>query len=187
MRVGANDMRKLFWQMMVSLDGLMEGPNRELDWHVADDDFNRHVADMLASIDTILLGRVTYQLFADYWPSSTDAEASAINELPKVVFSPTLKKVGWKNSRLAKDNVGEEIARLKKQPGKDLALFGSADLASTFMRLGLIDEYRIMVNPVILGAGNPTFKNIKDRIPLKLTKAKTLRSGVVNLYYEPST
>lgn len=88
-------MRKVFWQMMVSLDGFMEGPNRELDWHVVDEDFNRYVADMLSSIDAILLGRVTYQLFADYWPSSTDPEAQAMNQLPKIVFSKTLKKLEW--------------------------------------------------------------------------------------------
>ncbi len=178
-------MRKLFWQMMVSLDGFMEGPNRELDWHVVDDDFNRYVADMLGSIDAILLGRVTYQLFVDYWPSSTDAEAPAMNDLPKIVFSRTLKKVEWKNSRLVKENVAEEIARLKQQPGKDLALFGSADLASTFMRLGLIDEVRIFVNPVVLGGGNPMFKDVKDRTALKLLKTETLSSGVVLLYYQP--
>lgn len=147
-------MRKVFWQMMVTLDGFMEGPNRELDWHVTDEDFGRYVTDMLTSIDAILLGRVTYQLFADYWPSSTDPEARGMNELPKIVFSRTLEKVEWKNSRLVKGNIAEEIARLKQQPGKDLALFGSADLASTFMRLGLIDEYRVFVNPVGPGRWN---------------------------------
>ncbi len=178
-------MRKVFWQMMVSLDGFMEGPNRELDWHVVDEDFARYVADMLSSIDAILLGRVTYQLFADYWPSSTDPEARMMNELPKIVFSRTLQKVEWKNSRLVKENIAEEIARLKRQPGKDLAIFGSADLASTFMRLGLIDEYRIFVNPVVLGSATPMFKDIKDKAALKLLKTKMLRSGVVILYYQP--
>jgi len=178
-------MRKVFWQMMVTLDGFMEGPNRELDWHVTDEDFNRYVADMLNSIDVILLGRVTYQLFADYWPSSSDAEAHAMNELPKIVFSRTLEKVEWKNSRLAKGNVAEEVSKLKQQPGKDLAMFGSADLASTFMRLGLIDEYRIFVNPVVLGRGNPMFKNVEDRARLRLSKTQTLSSGVVILNYEP--
>jgi dihydrofolate reductase len=178
-------MRKLFWQMMVTLDGLVEGPNRELDWHVVDDDFNRYVGDMLSSIDAILLGRVTYQLFADYWPSSTDAEAQAMNQLPKIVFSRTLKKVEWKNSRLVKGNVAEEIVRLKQQAGKDLAMFGSADLASTFMRLDLIDEYRIFVNPVVLGGGTPMFKDGKDRTVLRLLKTETLSSGVVILYYQP--
>ena len=178
-------MRKLFWQMMVSLDGFMEGPNRELNWHVVDDDFNRYVADMLSSIDTLLLGRVTYQLFADYWPSSTDAEAPAMNDLRKIVFSTTLKKAEWKNSTLVKEDVAEEIARLKQQPGKDLALFGSADLASSFMRLGSIDEIRIFINPLVLGAGNPMFKDVKDRTALKLLKTETLSSGVVILYYQP--
>jgi len=131
------------------------------------------------------LGRVTYQLFADYWPFSTDAEAPAMNDLPKIVFSRTLEKVEWKNSRLVKKNIAEEVARLKQQAGKDVALFGSADLASTFMRLGLIDEIRILVNPVVLGAGNPMFKDIKDRTALTLSKTETLSSGVVMLYYQP--
>ena len=177
-------MRKVFWQMMVSLDGFVEGPNGELDWHVADEDFNRYVAEMLASIDGILLGRSTYQLFADYWANATDPEAAGMNALPKIVFSRTLKKVDWSNSRLARD-VAEEVARLKQQPGKDLAIFGSANLASTFMRLGLVDEYRILVNPVVLGAGRPMFRDVADRTRLRLSKTQTLREGVVLLHYEP--
>ena len=172
--------------MLVSLDGFMEGPNRELDWHVTDEVFNRYVADMLNSIDTILLGRVTYQLFAEYWPTATDSEAPAMNELSKIVFSRTLKTVDWKNSRLAKGNIAEEIATLKRQPGKDIALFGSADLASTLMRLGLIDEYRILVNPIVLGDGKPMFKNVRDRTTVKLQKTETFRSGVVVLNYQPA-
>jgi dihydrofolate reductase len=181
-------MRRLFWQMNVTLDGFMEGPNQELDdtAQVLDEDFDRYATDMLKSIDAILLGRVTYELFANYWPSATGPDADRLNELPKVVFSRTLKKVDWKNSRLVKDNVAEEVARLKQQPDKDLALFGSADLASTFMRLGLIDEYRIFITPVILGKGKPMFKGIEDRIAMKLMKATTWSSGVVALYFEPA-
>ena len=108
-----------------------------------------------------------------------------MNELPKIVFSRTLEKAEWKNSRLVKGNVAEEVASLKRQPGKDLALFGSAHLASTLMRLGLIDEYRIFVNPVVLGGGTPMF-DIKGRTALKLLKTQTLRSGVVILYYQPA-
>jgi dihydrofolate reductase len=178
-------MRKLFWQMMMTLDGFHEGPNRELDWHVVDEDFARYVAAMENEIDTILFGRVTYQMMAAYWPTSTEPEARMMNQLPKVVFSRTLKNVEWQNSRLAGENVAAEIARLKRQPGKNVALIGSADLASTFMRLGLIDEYRIFVNPVVLGRGTPMFKDSKDRTALKLLKSETLRSGVVALYYEP--
>jgi dihydrofolate reductase len=180
-------MRKLFWQMNVTLDGYMEGPNQELNdtAQVVDEDFERYATEMLNSIDAIFLGRRTYQLFAGYWPSATGPDADRLNELPKIVFSRTLEKVEWKNSRLFKDNVAEEVARMKQRPGKALALFGSADLASTFIRLGLIDEYRIFVTPIILGAGNTMFKDIKDRIDLKLTKATTWSSGVVALYYQP--
>lgn len=180
-------MRKLFWQMSVTLDGFMEGPNRELSdtAEVVDEDFDRYATEMLQSIDAILLGRRTYQLFAGYWPSASGADADRLNELPKIIFSKTLEKVEWKNSRLVKENVAEEVTRLKQQPGKDLALFGSADLASTFLPLGLIDEYRIFVTPFVLGGGTPMFKDIKDKINLRLLKATTWRSGIVALYYQP--
>jgi dihydrofolate reductase len=180
-------MRKLFWQMSVTLDGFMEGPNRELDYtaQFVDADFDRYATDMLRSIDAILLGRRTYELFASYWPSATGPDADRLNALPKVVFSRTLEKVEWNNSMLVKEKVGEEVARLKQKPGKDLALFGSADLASTFIRLGLIDEYRILVTPVVLGRGTPMFKDIKDRIALKLLQATTWSSGTAALYYQP--
>jgi dihydrofolate reductase len=181
-------MRKLFWQMNVTVDGFMEGANRELEYtaQVADEDFERYATDMLKSIDGILLGRVTYQLFAGYWPSATGQDADRMNELPKTVFSRKLQEVKWKNSRVVKENVAEEVVRLKQQPGKDLALFGSADLASTFIRFGLIDEYRILVTPFVLGSGMPMFKDIKDRIALKLLKATTWSSGIVALYYQPA-
>ncbi|MGH7528520.1 MAG: dihydrofolate reductase family protein [Gemmatimonadales bacterium] len=170
---------------MVSLDGFVEGPNRELDWHAVDEDFTRYVVDMQNWIDTILLGRVTYQGFAEHWPTSTAPEAPMMNGLPKIVFSRTLKKVEWKNSRLVRENIAEEIATLKRQPGRDIALLGSADLASTFIRFGLIDEFRFFIDPVVLGGGTPLFKGIKDRMALKLLKTQTLSSGVVILYYQP--
>ncbi len=179
-------MRKVLWQMMMSLDGLMEGPNGELDWHVTGDEFAEYVAGMPKSIDTILFGRVTYQMMAQYWPSSTEPEAAMMNDLPKLVFSKTLEKVEWKNSRLVKGNIAQEIAKLKQQPGKDIALIGSTDLATTFIRLGLIDEYRIFLNPVVLGRGNPMFKNLKDRMALKLVNSQPFRSGNVLLYYQPA-
>jgi len=180
-------MRKLFWQMNVTLDGFMEGPNRELNdtAQVVDEDFDRYCTEMLKSIDAILLGRRTYQLFADYWPSATGPDADRLNELPKIVFSMTMEKVEWKNSRLVKDNVAEEVGRLKQKPGKDIVLFGSADLASTFIRLGLIDEYRIFITPVILGGGTPMFKGTKQRVVLKLLKADMWSSGIVAFYYQP--
>lgn len=178
-------MRRLLWQVMVSLDGYFEGPNRELDWHVTDGDFTAYVLELLGSIDAILFGRVTYQLMAAYWPTSTDPEARAMNALQKLVFSRTIGSVDWQNARLVGDDAPGEVAWLKRQPGKDLAIFGSATLGSDFLRRGLVDEVRVLVNPVVLGAGRPMFKGMKERLRLRLVRTRTLASGVVILSYEP--
>ena len=186
-------MRKLFSFNMVTLDGFFEGPNREIDWHnvdTEDGEFNEFAVEQLNAMDTLLFGRVTYQLMASYWPTPTALEgdpivAELMNRLPKVVVSRTLDKVEWNNTRLVKDHVAEEILKLKQQPGKDIALFGSANLMSTLMQLDLIDEHRIMVNPVLLGDGNPLFKKAKDRQSLKLIRTRTIRSGNVLLCYRP--
>jgi dihydrofolate reductase len=184
-------MRKVIFQMMVTLDGLFEGPNREIDWHNVDDEFNQYAIELLSTVDTLLFGRVTYQLMADYWPSPSATKndpivADKMNNLSKIVFSRKLEKVDWKNTRLVKENIADEISRLKRQPGKDLAIFGSSDLALTFIQLGLIDEYRIIVNPVVLGNGKPLFKGIKGSLNLKLLRTRTFKSGNVLLYYQPA-
>ena len=180
-------MRKLFWQMSVTVDGFMEGENHELDATAGftDEDFERYATEMLKSIDGMLLGRKTYELFAGHWPTATSEDAERMNSLPKIVFSRTLKSVEWNNARLVSDNIAEEITQLKEQSGKDLALFGSADLASSLMRLGLIDEYRIFVTPVVLGRGTPMFKDVREIKHLKLVKADRWNSGTVALYYQP--
>jgi dihydrofolate reductase len=180
----------VIFQMLVTLDGYFEGPNRDISWHNVDEEFNEFAVDFLSSVDTLLFGRVTYELMASYWPTPDAIKddpivAEKMNALAKIVFSRTLDTVGWDNTRLVKENGAEELLKLKQQPGKDLALFGSSDLALTFIQHGLIDEYRIMVNPVILGNGKPLFKGIKDGLKLKLTKTKTFRNGNVLLYYEP--
>jgi dihydrofolate reductase len=183
-------MRKIIVSNLVSLDGFMAGPNGELDWFVVDEEFNDYANDLLSKVDAILFGRVTYQLMANYWPTPSAITnepliADKMNNLPKIVFSKTLEKVEWNNSRLVKDNIEGEISKLKQQPGKDIVIFGSGSIVSTFTQSGLIDEYRITVNPVVLGSGKPLFKSIKDRIKMKLLKKKTFDSGVVLLYYEP--
>jgi dihydrofolate reductase len=180
-------MRKLFFQMMVSLDGYVEGPHHELDWHVVDEDFSGYVTEMLDSIDAILLGRVTYELFAAHWPTATAAEARAMNELPKIVFSRSLTAVSWRNSRLVTGDAAAEIANLKRQPGKDLAIFGSNTLAATLAPLGLIDEYRILITPVVLGAGTPLLQGITHPLTLRLFKREPLESGVVIHYYRAAS
>lgn len=181
-------MRKLFWQMNVTLNGFMEGPKQELDRtaQVEDEDFERYASEMLQCIGGMLLGRVTYQLFSGYWPSATGADADRMNQLPKVVFSRTLQKVDWTNSRLVKDDAAGEVVRLKAEPGKDLAMFGSAGLASTFIRLGLIDEFRVLVTPFVLDSGTPMFKDLESAMALKLLSATTWRSGIVALRYQPA-
>jgi dihydrofolate reductase len=149
----------------------------------------KYAIDLLDSIDTILFGRVTYELMASYWPTATNQDpiiTDAMNNLPKIVFSKTLEKAEWKNSRLVREVIPGEILRMKQQPGKNMVIFGSASIVSTFTQLGLIDEYRLIVNPVVLGSGKPLFKDIKERINLKLLKTKTFNCGNVILYYQPT-
>ncbi len=185
-------MKRVIVSMMVSLDGFFAGPNGEIDWHVVDEEFNQYAIELLNTVDTILFGRVTYQLFESYWPAAATnpptsksdlAIAHKINNITKIVFSNTLEKVVWKNTRLVKEVIPEEIMKMKQQPGKGMVIFGSGSIVSTFTQLGLIDEYRIIVNPVVLGDGKPLFKDIKGRINLKLLKTKTFSSGNVLLVY----
>lgn len=183
-------MKKLFSFNMITLDGFFEGSSKwDLSWHNVDGEFNEFAIAQLNEIGTLLFGRVTYEGMASYW-SSPDAlkddpiVAGLMNRIPKIVFSKTLAKAEWENTKLVGDNVVEEISRLKKQSDKDVALFGSASLMSELMRMDLIDEHRVMVNPVILGSGNPLFQT-KDKLLLKLLKTKTFNNGNVLLYYAP--
>ena len=184
-------MRKLFLFNLISLDGFFEGPNKELDWHNVDAEFNEFAIQQLDSIDLLLFGRITYELMARFWPSEEavkgDPEvASRMNSIHKVVFSKTMPRAEWQNTTLIKDNSSQEVAKLKNQPGKDMAIFGSFGLALTLIPDKLIDEFRIMVNPVVLGRGRQMFDSISDRLHLKLTNTKVFKSGNVLLYYEPS-
>jgi dihydrofolate reductase len=133
-----------------------------------------------------------YPAFEKYWlaaptnPSSTKNEieyARLADKMQKIVFSKTLEKVEWKTTRIVKDHIAEEILRMKQEPGRDMVLLGGAGLASTFMNLGLIDEYHLIVNPLVLGGGKPLFKDVKERHKLKLINAKTFKSGKVVLHY----
>ncbi len=183
-------MRNLIFQNMVSVDGYFEGPNRELDWHNVDGEFNDMAISFLDTVDTLVFGRVTYEMMASYWPSehaTTDDPivAGKMNSLRKVVFSRTLQNVSWSNSTLAKGSAPDEVRKLKQQPGKNITIFGSATLARTLIPQGLIDEYRIMVNPVILGAGRGLFDELGCKQKLKLVESRSYRSGNVLLVYRP--
>jgi dihydrofolate reductase len=183
-------MTNVVLSVQVSLDGFIARLNGELDWHLVDREVHEYARDLLDSFDTLVFGRVTYQVMADYWPTATPNDpveariAERLNNLPKLVFSRTLKKLEWKNSRLAQGGIAEEIRKMKKQPGKDIGI-GGTSLVSALAPLGLIDEYRILVVPVVLGSGKPLFKDIKNRIDLRLRKTRTFGSGLVLLDYQP--
>jgi dihydrofolate reductase len=184
-------MSKLILFNLVTLDGFVAGLKGEIDWHNVDEEFNEFAIKQLDAASGLVFGRVTYELMASYWPTPAAIKddpivADKMNHLPKIVFSKTLTTADWNNTRLIKDHVAEEITKMKQEAGKDLFLFGSADLASTLIRLGLIDEYRIMMNPVVLGSGKPLFKGLNARLELKLEKAKIFGSGNVLLYYRPA-
>jgi dihydrofolate reductase len=181
-------MRRIIVSEMVSLDGYFARADGGLDWHVVDDEFNAFARKQLDEMDILLFGRVTYEGMASYWPTEAamtdDPEiAHAMNRLRKVVFSRTLTTVDWSNSQLAHGDLAEEITRLKEQPGKDMALFGSGEIVSGLTRLDLIDEYRLFVCPTVLGSGKPLFAGLSDTLNLELLKAQPFMSGVVLLDY----
>jgi dihydrofolate reductase len=169
----------------MTLDGFFEGLHG-LDWVVLDADFFEYAGVMLREADTLLFGRKTYEHMAAHWPAApADEIAYKMNHLPKLVFSGTLGKVEWNNSTLVKGDYAEEVLKLKQQDGQgDLVILGSAKLASYFLQLGLIDEYRVILNPVLIGEGRPLFPGIHKKINLKLVRTKPLASGVIILYYE---
>lgn len=184
-------MRNVIVSNYITIDGFFAGPNGEIDWFVWDDEMAKFSIDQLKTVDTILLGRVTYQLFAGYWPTPDAYKedpiiAPMMNDLQKIVFSRTLDSAEWNNSLVVKENIAEEISRLKQQPGKDMVIFGSGIIVSEFAKLGLIDLYKLIVNPVILGKGKPLFKNMDNKLKLKLLNAKAQSSGNVILEYEPA-
>jgi dihydrofolate reductase len=181
-------MRKIMLLVMTSLDGFFEGLGEgweRIDWHHADEEWEEYSIELLRATDTLLFGRKTYEGFAEYWPAQDGELARLLNAVRKVVFSTTLTEAAWHGSQLVRDQVPETVAELKAQPGKDIVIFGSADFAATLTRHGLIDEYRIAINPVVLGDGTPLFKDHAVRRNLRLLGARIFRSGIVELRYAP--
>ncbi|MFC4533300.1 dihydrofolate reductase family protein [Sphaerisporangium dianthi] len=181
-------MREVILSMFVSVDGYVENSTGQQDWNidVFDDEMERHVGEQLDAADTLLLGRRTYELFAQAWPAEVGAVADKMNGIAKVVFSRTLQGAAWHNTRVASGDVAEEIAELKRLPGKDILIYGSAALARDLMRLGLIDEYLLWVHPVVLGDGRQLFEDFKDRVDLKLAGTRVFDTGVCILRYRPA-
>jgi dihydrofolate reductase len=179
-------MRKLVVTEYVTLDGVMEEPG-VWSFPFFSDDAAKFKYDELFASDALLLGRVTYEGFAKAWPTMTGTGefGERMNSLPKFVVSTTLDEVAWNNSRLIKENVAEEVAALKQQPGQDILVAGSGVLVHTLMQHDLIDEYRIMLHPIVLGSGKRLFRDGNDTKTLRLVETKPLSSGIVVLSYQP--
>ena len=185
-------MRTVIAAMNMTLDGFCDHTAM-----IADDEIHQHYNDLLRSADTLIYGRITYQLMESYWPTvvknptgnkPTDEFAVIIDDISKIVFSHTLKNVEWKNAKLAKGDIKEEVLELKqsRNGGSKDILVGSPSLIVACMNLNLIDEFQLSVQPTVLGSGLPLFKNINDKIDLKLLKTKTFSCGAVTFYYEPT-
>ena len=190
-------MRKIIVGMFVSLDGVVQAPGHPDEdreggfehggWTMpyGDDEIGKVILDSMNASDAMLLGRKTYQIFAAFWPSAPadDPFAAPMNSISKYVASTTLSKVDWKNSTLINGNVVEEVLKLKQQPGKDISIIGSGTLVHTLMQHDLIDEYRLLVYPIVLGKGKRLFQD-GSTATLKLVETTTFSSGVVLLRYQ---
>jgi len=179
-------MKKLYFFMMTTANGLYERGPWQIDWHNTDEEFNDFAIEQLDRMDTLVFGRKTYEGMVGYWttPEAIESDpivAGKMNGMAKVVVSKTLARADWSNTRVVRDP--EAIAALKREPGKDALLIGSSDLAVSLGALGLIDEYRIMVNPIALGNGKPVLQGLAADLKLRLLRTRTFTNGNVLLTY----
>lgn len=185
-------MRKLVVFQQISLDGYFMDKNADMTWakNDADEEFNAFGAENAQGGGVLLFGRVTYDLMASFWPTPQAREmlpivAERMNNLPKIVFSRTMNKALWNNTKVVKGDLAAEMRRMKSEPGDGMCIMGSGKVVSQLALEGVIDEYQIVVNPIALGSGRTMFEGINDRLSLKLTKSRTFRNGKVFLCYEP--
>ena len=175
--------------MMVSVDGYIEDSNNNIDWHVWDTEMERYMLGFFERVDTMLFGRKTYQLMESFWPTEAGSEspliAAKMNGLPKIVFSTTLTDARWDTTKLVHEVDAKAIIAMKEQPGKDMVIFGGANLVSSFRELDLIDEYHLVTNPVALGAGTSLFKTMAGQLALKLVSTQSFACGNVLITYQP--
>jgi dihydrofolate reductase len=184
-------MRKAIMFNLITLDGYFEGANKwDIGWHRVDDEFNEFAINQLNDAGGLIFGRITYDGMASYWPTPNAVNddqkvAELMNSIPKYVFSKTMEKAEWNNTQLLKGDAVKELKKIKEQPGKNLYIFGSANLSATFTKNNLIDEYRLMVNPIVLGKGSPVFAKEDGLLKFNLVDMRTFRNGNVLLYYQP--
>lgn len=179
-------MRKLKLQVQMSVDGFIAGPNGEMDWMVWDwdDELKNYVKAITDPVDCIVLGRKLAQGFIPYWASNPEQEgADKLNSTAKVVFTKTLEKSEWKNTVLAKGDLADEISNLKIQDGKDIIVYGGADFVSALIKEGLIDEFHLLINPIVIGSGMTIFKQLDFRQSLTLIKSASFECGIAVLHY----
>lgn len=183
-------MRRLIVFNFATLNGFFKGPGEDIGWHRHGNEEHEYSIESLKHGGILLFGRITYEMMAGYWPSpmamtSDPLVADGMNNAEKIVFSKTLKKAPWKPTTIIRDNMIEEVRKLKKSKGKDMAVLGSGSILTQFAEHDLIDEYQIMVDPVLLGNGTPMFKGLKRKIDLRLRESKVFKSGTVLLCYQP--
>ena len=183
-------MRKLVLSMGVSLDGLVARPGRHGagGWGLPPDDpgLKQRKLGWMGDVGLHLMGRKTYEEMSEFWPTSHDAYAAPMNEIPKVVFSRTLERAEWAGSQIARGDLAQEIATLKREPGKDMLAWGGAAFAQSLSRLGLVDEYRLILQPVALGQGLPLFNDLSAPLRLELVDAQTYPTGAALHVYRPA-
>lgn len=183
-------MKKIIAIEWLSLDGYFSDSNNGTDWFVYDEETGKYLLKLFASFDTIVLGQVTYKMFADYWPKPNPSDPNPkelidfMNTSRKIVFSKSLKKVDWNNSVVMEDIIPEEINKIKKGTGKDVVIFGSGSVVSQLTKLRLIDEYKFLINPIFLGNGKTIFKNEEAKSKLKLLDIKKFECGNMMLHYQ---
>ncbi len=178
-------MRSVVLMMNVSVDGYVAGPHGHAGALPEPDELKRWKLDRIRRAGTHIMGRVTYEEMAGYWPTSTDDYATPMNEIPKVVFSKTVDEVAWTESSIARGDLADEIAALRRQPGGEIIAWGGANFAQSLSRAGLVDEYVLVIQPVAFGSGLPLFADLPDALRLELIEAKTFGSTVLHIY-EPS-
>jgi dihydrofolate reductase len=185
-------MRRLIVFNNVSLDGYFADRNGDMSWaHQQDAEWRAFAAENAKGEGVLVFGRITYEMMAGFWPTPAASQtfpvlAERMNNLPKIVFSRTLERASWNNTKLVKGDLAAEIRRMKSEPGEGMAILGSGSIVSQLAQEGLIDEYQIAVHPVALGAGRTLFAGVTGRLPLKLTKTRTFGNGNVLLCYEPA-
>ncbi len=193
-------MRKIVVFNLISVDGFFAGENGDISWHQVDAEFDKFAVEQTASFGGIIFGHTTYKMFEEFWPKVAQTGnwpdgnpageddkkiAHMIDDAWKFVYSKSRKEVTWKNTNLLHEIDPEEVRKWKEYDGRDLVIFGSGEIVQQFTNLGLIDEYRLLVNPIILGRGKPMFANIKEKLDLKLLSSREFKNGNVLLTYQP--